>query len=72
MIDQVRADGVTAIFVENITNSRLLQSIADETNIRVGGRLYSDALSELEDPAGTYLSMMRHNIGSLIEAFSSI
>ncbi|MDB2343492.1 zinc ABC transporter substrate-binding protein, partial [Porticoccaceae bacterium] len=48
VIDQVRADGVTAIFVENITNSRLLQSIADETNIRVGGRLYSDALSELE------------------------
>ena len=72
VIDQVRADGVTAIFVENITNSRLLQSIADETNIRVGGRLYSDALSEPEGPAGTYLSMMRHNIGSLIEAFSSI
>jgi zinc/manganese transport system substrate-binding protein len=72
VIDQVRANGVTAIFVENITNPRLTQLIADETNIRIDGRLYSDALSEIDGPASTTLSMMKHNVESLITAFRSM
>ena len=72
VIDQVRTNGVTAIFVENITNPRLTQLIADETNIRIDGRLYSDALSEIDGPANTTLSMMKHNVESLITAFRSM
>ena len=52
-------------------NPRLLQRIAAETNVAIGGRLYSDALSEADGPAGTYLNMMQHNIGSLITALNS-
>ena len=70
VINQIREQQVRAIFVENITNPRLLQRIAAETEIAVGGRLYSDALSEIEGPADTYLNMMRHNIESLITAFN--
>ena len=72
VIDNIRAQQVTAIFVENITNSRLLQRIADETDIKIGGSLYSDALSEVDGPASTYLNMMRHNIESLIIAFNAV
>ncbi|MCG8314094.1 MAG: zinc ABC transporter substrate-binding protein [Pseudomonadales bacterium] len=70
VIDQIREQNVKALFVENINNPRLLQRIAAETNIAIGGRLYSDALSEVDGPAGTYLNMMRHNIESLISAFN--
>ena len=70
VIDQIREQNVKALFVENINSPRLLQRIAAETNIAIGGRLYSDALSEVDGPAGTYLNMMRHNIESLISAFN--
>jgi zinc/manganese transport system substrate-binding protein len=61
LIQQVRADKATAIFVENITNPRLIEQIASETGIKVGGTLYSDALSGADGPASTYLDLMRSN-----------
>jgi zinc/manganese transport system substrate-binding protein len=67
LIRQVREDEASAIFVENITNRRLIEQIAAETGITVGGTLYSDALSDESGPAATYIDMMRHNV-STIEA----
>ena len=70
VINQIRAQNVSAIFVENITNPRLVQRISDETQVAIGGSLYSDALSEVDGPASTYLNMMSHNLESLIKAFN--
>ena len=70
IIDQIRRQRVKALFVENINDPRLLQRIAAETGVAIGGRLYSDALSEAHGPAGTYLDMMQHNVESLITAFN--
>ena len=70
VIDQIREQNVKAFFVENINSPRLLERIASETNAVIGGRLYSDALSDVDGPAGTYLKMMQHNISSLISAFN--
>ncbi|MEM7018189.1 MAG: zinc ABC transporter substrate-binding protein [Pseudomonadota bacterium] len=72
VIDQIREQQVKALFVENINNQRLLQRIADETGVAIGGHLYSDALSETDGPASTYLDMMRHNIESLIIALDPL
>lgn len=70
VINRIREQHVNALFIENMTNPRLLQRIAVETNVAIGGRLYSDALSEVDGPAGTYLKMMRHNVESLITALN--
>ncbi len=70
IIDQIREQDVQAIFVGNINNPRLLELIAAETQVAIGGRLYSDALSEVDGPANTYLRMMQHNIESLIKTFT--
>jgi zinc/manganese transport system substrate-binding protein len=61
LVEQVKQDKAAAIFVENITNPRLIEQIAGETGIKVGGTLYSDALSGSDGPASTYIDMM-HNI----------
>jgi zinc/manganese transport system substrate-binding protein len=63
LIRQIRAEGVTALFVENISDPRLIEQIARETGARPGGELYSDALSGPDGPAPTYVEMMRHNAG---------
>ncbi len=71
LIRQIRAEKVPAIFVENIADPRLLKQIADETGAKIGGTLYSDALSAADGPAPTYLDMMRHNIRTLAAALDS-
>ena len=71
IINQIKEKKVTALFLENINNPKLLKAISLESGIPIGGVLYSDSLSKIDGPAGTYLEMMRHNIKSLIEAFNS-
>jgi zinc/manganese transport system substrate-binding protein len=65
LIQQIRQDKASAIFVENITNPRLIEQIAGETGLKVGGELYSDALSDEGGPAATYVDLMRHNIATI-------
>jgi zinc/manganese transport system substrate-binding protein len=68
LIDQIRRQKVKALFVENISDPRLVEQIARETGAKVGGTLYSDALSKPGGPAATYLDMMRHNGKVIAEA----
>jgi zinc/manganese transport system substrate-binding protein len=65
LIKQVKEDKASAIFVENITNQRLIEQIAAETGLKVGGTLFSDALSDESGPAPTYIDMMRSNIATI-------
>lgn len=65
LIEQIRHDKASAIFVENITNQRLIEQIANETGLKIGGTLYSDALSDEGGPAATYIDMMRSNISTI-------
>ena len=62
----IKAEQVKALFFENISNPRLMQQISRETGATVGGKLYSDSLSELGGPAADYLSLMRYNVDALI------
>jgi len=68
LIEQVRREHVPAVFVENISSPRLVQQIARETGAKVGGTLYSDALSKPGRPAATYLEMFEWNASQLAAA----
>ena len=68
LIETMRDRNVSAVFFENITDTRLLERIADETGSSVGGTLYPGALSEPNGPAPTYIEMMEHNADTLEQA----
>lgn len=68
LIQQIKTNKAAALFVENISNPRLIKQIAKETDLKIGGILYSDALSDKNGPAATYLDMMKHNINTIIDA----
>ena len=70
LIRQIREEGIDAVFVESLTDRRLLEQIADETGASIGGTVYSDALSGPDGPASTYLGMMRHNSETFAKALS--
>jgi zinc/manganese transport system substrate-binding protein len=71
IIAQIRAQKIPAVFMENITDPRLIQRIAAETGAKIGGTIYSDALSPPNGPAATYIDMIRHNVREFQHALTS-
>ena len=71
LITQIKEQGVDAVFVDNISDRRLIEQIARETGSHVGGTLYAGALSDPDGPAATYLDMMRHNARTIAGALSA-
>lgn len=71
LVDQIKQDKASAIFVENISDKRLVDQIGRETGLKVGGTLYSDALSKADGPAATYIDMVNHNIETIKAAVLS-
>lgn len=70
IITQIRASKIPAVFLENISDPRLIRQIAAETGARVGGTLYSDSLTDEKGDSPTYIDMVRHNIKALTSALS--
>jgi zinc/manganese transport system substrate-binding protein len=70
IITQIRAAKIPAVFLENISDPRLIRQIAAETGARVGGTLYSDSLTGEKGDSPTYIDMVRHNIKALTSALS--
>lgn len=70
IIRQIKAEKIPAVFLENVTDPRLMERIAQETGARIGGKLYSDSLSPPDGPAPTYVQMMRHNIREFTKALA--
>lgn len=65
LIRQIREQGVKAIFVETISDPRLVEQIAREAGGAVGGTLYSDSLSKAGGPADSYIKMFRYNVATM-------
>jgi zinc/manganese transport system substrate-binding protein len=68
LIRQVREDGTKAIFIENMTDPRLINQLASETGATLGGTLFADALSKRGDGGESYIAMMRHNVTLMVAA----
>ncbi|MEM9523356.1 MAG: metal ABC transporter substrate-binding protein [Pseudomonadota bacterium] len=71
LIERIRDQGISAVFLENITDGRLLEQIANETGATIGGTLHPGALSGPDGPAPTYLDMMRHNATTIARALGA-
>jgi zinc/manganese transport system substrate-binding protein len=70
IITQIKAAKIPAVFVENISDPRLIQRISAETGAGIGGMLYSDSLTDEKGDAPTYIDMVRHNIKALNHALT--
>jgi zinc/manganese transport system substrate-binding protein len=71
IIGQIRKQKIPAVFMENITDPRMMEQIAKESGAKIGGSLFSDARSDEKGPAATYIDMMHNNIRQLSSALTS-
>lgn len=68
VIDHIRDNHISAIFIENVTDNRLIKQISSDTKVTVAGKLYSDALSADNEQASSYLNMMKYNATTIYNA----
>ena len=66
LIQQIQREKIRAVFVENMSNPKLIAQLSKDAGVTVGPSLHADALSAADKPASTYLSMMRHNVTLLV------
>ena len=66
LIRQIKRERIKAVFMENMSNPKVLEQLSKEANIKPAGELYPDALSTADGPAPSYLKMMRHNVEQLL------
>lgn len=71
IITQIKMSKIPAVFLENISDPRLIRRISSETGARIGGTLYSDSLTGEKGDAPTYIDMVRHNIKALTSALAN-
>jgi zinc/manganese transport system substrate-binding protein len=71
LIRQIKAEKIPAVFLENLSDDRLIARIAAETGAKAGGTLYSDSLTGEKGPAPTYIDLVRHNIKALTSALGN-
>ena len=71
LIRQIKAEKIPAVFLENLSDDRLIGRIAAETGAKAGGTLYSDSLTDEKGPAPTYIDLVRHNIKALTSALGN-
>lgn len=68
IVDQIRKERITALFLENVSDKRLLEQLQRDGGATIGGTVYSDALSAADGPAASYVAMFKRNVGQLVPA----
>lgn len=68
VIEQIKAGRITAVFLENMSDPRFVETLAADTGVKIGGELYADALSRPDGPAPDLLALFRHNQRQLLDA----
>jgi len=69
-IRQIRSEHISALFIENMTDPRLIEQLAHETGAALGGELFADALSKPGEGGETYVAMFQHNVPLMVAAMN--
>lgn len=68
VMKSIKKYNVPAVFVESTINPKLIQQIAKDNNVEIGGELYADSLGDRKSPAATYIDMLRYNTKTIVNA----
>ena len=66
----IRENNVPAVFVESTINPKLLQQLAKDNDIEIGGELYADSIGDEKSPAPSYYKMLKYNTLTIVNALN--
>ena len=67
----IKESGVPSVFIETTVNPKLLKQIAHDNNVKIGGKLYSDSIGELDSEAPSYVDMLKYNTETIVNALTA-
>ena len=67
----IQENEVPAIFVESTINPKLIEQLAADNNIAIGGELFADSLGDKESGADTYVKMLKYVTDTIYEGLTS-
>ena len=67
----IRENNVPAVFIESTINPKILEQLASDNKIKIGGKLYADSIGDADSPANSYVNMLRHNTNVIVEALTA-
>lgn len=67
----IRENGVPAVFIESTINPKILEQLASDNHIKIGGKLYADSIGDKDSPANSYVDMLRHNTDVIVQALTA-
>ena len=67
----IQENNIPVVFIESTINPKLLQQVASDNKISIGGKLYSDSLGDKDSPANTYINMIRYNTDVIVKGLTS-
>lgn len=66
----IRENQVPAVFIETTVNPKLLEQIATDNKVSIGGKLYSDSIGDKKSPAPSYYDMLKYNTDVIVSALT--
>ncbi len=67
----IKTNKIKVVFLENMTNNKLIKQVAKDSGAIIGGELYSDALSNNSGEANNYINLVKYNVNTLVIAWES-
>lgn len=74
LASEIKSRQIKSVFVETSVNDKKMQSLieavksgSDGFDIKIGGKLYSDALGDEKSGHSTYIAAFKHNIDTVVE-----
>ena len=77
MVDFIKKENIKAIFIESSVNPAAIKRVSKDSDVKIGGELFSDACGALGDmheahgekyDVGTYIGMLKHNVNTVVDA----
>ncbi len=67
LISIIKRQKISAVFLDSVTNPKILEQIAQESGAKIGGKLHTDALTDQNGVADTYLQLFNSNVATVLQ-----
>jgi ABC-type Zn uptake system ZnuABC Zn-binding protein ZnuA len=67
IIELIKEKDVKVLFLETSIDARSMETVSNETNVPIGGKVFTDSIGKPGEDGDSYLKMMEWNINTIIE-----
>lgn len=71
LIDVIHETGISSIFIESTINPKLLNQLAQDHGVKIGGKLFGDSVGDENSGASTYIDMLKYDTDVIVKGLST-